>query len=370
MRVAFDHQVFSYQRYGGVSRYVCRLAEALRSLDGVDAKIIAPFHFNEYAAKLPKEIILGIKVPRPPKSKKAFLFFNQLIFNQVSRRMKPDIVHETYYWGRQILPISVARIVTCHDMIHEKFSGFFSKTDDVLRSKYKSLKRADHIICISESTKSDLLDIYDIQPNKVTVVYHGFDKLFEKRECSFRCSKTDIIDRPYLLYVGARSNHKNFISLLKAYSTSKFLRTSFILVAFGGGNFSGNEKKLFEREGLSTDAVVHMEGDDNVLADLYQHASVFVYPSLYEGFGIPPLEAFSCGCPVACSNNSSIPEVVGDAAVFFDPTDVENIANAVTTLVSDSRVREDCVLRGHARTGLFSWRKCAYETSLVYQQIG
>lgn len=369
MKIAFDHQVFSNQRYGGISRYVCRLAEHLNNIEGVESKIIAPFHFNEYAAKLPSRVIFGIKVPRPPKSKQAFLFVNQVIYNQMLKRYKPDIVHDTYYWGQEKLSIAAARLVTCYDMVHEKFSDFFSKTDDVMKSKYKSLKRADHILCISESTRIDLLNIFDIPPDKVSVVYIGFDKLVRKQNLSIGTVKTTVSDRPYLLYVGARTNHKNFINFVKAYSNSKFLRSSFALVAFGGGKFSRHEKSLFERERLLPNAVVHVDGDDDVLANIYHDASAFIYPSLYEGFGIPPLEAFSCGCPVACSNTSSIPEVVGDAAVLFDPTNADDIAGAVTTLVSDRQVREDCVLRGRARTELFSWQKCAVQTSLIYRRF-
>ena len=141
------------------------------------------------------------------------------------------------------------------------------------------------------------------------------------------------------------------------------------MVAFGGGHFNGREKTLVRSLGLNENQVRQMSGDDAVLCAIYRQASLFVYPSLYEGFGIPPLEAMSLDCPVACSNTSSMPEVVGNAAIQFDPYEVDSIANALEAVVTNSALQADLRQRGRDRLQAFSWDRCALETLNVYRKV-
>jgi glycosyltransferase involved in cell wall biosynthesis len=173
----------------------------------------------------------------------------------------------------------------------------------------------------------------------------------------------------YILYVGARGGYKNFTNFLRAYSSSPSLRGTFGVVCFGGGEFCLSERKLLASLGLGEDKIVQLPGDDSVLAGLYSRAAVLVYPSLYEGFGIPPLEAMSFDCPVICSNTSSLPEVVGDAAELFDPSEPENIRIAIERVVMSAARTNALIALGRERIKNFSWDRCARETFTVYQRV-
>ena len=144
---------------------------------------------------------------------------------------------------------------------------------------------------------------------------------------------------------------------------------NFNLICFGGGEFTKAELTLFKELGLKENQIRQCSGDDQLLARLYTSASVFVYPSLYEGFGIPPLEAMSYKCPVVCSDSSSIPEVVGDAGEFFDPYSIESISLAIERVVESNILSNDLIRKGNDRLKLFSWDKCANETLKVYKSL-
>ena len=220
------------------------------------------------------------------------------------------------------------------------------------------------IICISENTRKDLLEIIDVDPQKVSVVHLGYS-------LSIPASKKmeKIIQHPYLLYVGKRGGYKNFERLLNAYADSNRLKKDFCLVCFGGGDFISEELDYINHLGISKDRILYCSGDDTLLAKFYFHASAFVYPSLYEGFGIPLLEAMSFSCPVICSNISSIPEVAGDAAEYFDPYSVENIMDAIENVVYSDHKRNHLIPLGLKRIEEFSWEKCAIKTKSIYSSL-
>jgi glycosyltransferase involved in cell wall biosynthesis len=175
--------------------------------------------------------------------------------------------------------------------------------------------------------------------------------------------------RPYLLYVGHRAGYKNFRLAVEAYAASPALREAFDFVTFGGFAMADAELEWIARLGLRADSVVRIAGSDLELARAYRHARMFVYPSRYEGFGIPPLEAMSSGCPVACSDNSSIPEVVGDAAVLFDAADGDSIRDAMERVGFDESLRARLIEAGHARVRQFSWDQCVAATMAVYRRM-
>ncbi len=174
---------------------------------------------------------------------------------------------------------------------------------------------------------------------------------------------------PYFLYVGQRSGYKNFARLLNAYASLPRIRNEFDLISFGTNAFTPQEKEAIHSLGLDPMRVRHLSGDDASLAYLYRKATAFVYPSLYEGFGLPPLEAMSLGCPVLCSNTSSMPEVVGDAGLFFDPLDSEAIRQAMESVASSLELRRDLISRGTQRVKSFSYDRCAAETLAVYGSL-
>lgn len=364
MRIAFDQQVFTQLEFGGISRYLCRLATHLSDIQGIEAKIFAPCHINAYLPHIDENLRVGTRVIALPRTGRIRLNLSRLLAMPLIWGFRPDIVHETYYSSWAHHPKRARRVTTANDMIHELFPEKFPKNDATTSWKRKSFARADHIICISENTRRDLLYLFDVPPEKVSVVYLGFDAFGTKIE-----KKNIVNDRPYILYVGQRSGYKNFENLFYAYVSSEWLRNNFNLLCFGGGTFTQTEKEVFARNSLNDSDIKQIGGDDSVLATCYLNAAIFVYSSLYEGFGIPPLEAMSMGCPVVCSNTSSIPEVVGDAGEYFDPANIDSVRASIETVLKSSERQVDLAAKGFERCKLFTWEKCASETLAVYRSL-
>lgn len=364
MKVAFDSQIFTLQEYGGISRYFVKLVSELHRQD-VDAKIFAAFFKNKYLTELPKSLVDGVSMTGyPPKTGRLFLAINHFVSSFAIGKYQPDIFHETYFTSNVSSSAKGAvRFLTVYDMIHEKFPENFSERDTTAIDKLAAVKRADHVICISQSTKDDLCRISSVDPVKVSVVHLGFDELTQRP-----IVKQSDQQRPYFFYVGQRKGYKNFALLLKALASSKVLADNVNVLAFGGGAFDREELQLIEQLGFEAGQIQQVSGSDHLLAESYANALAFVYPSLYEGFGLPPLEAMAYRCPVISSNTSSMPEVIGDAGLYFDPNSVEELALQLTKIFESSDLRNKLIQRGLARKEKFTWRKCADETLALYQK--
>ena len=366
MRIAFDHQIFCLKPYGGISRYFVNLVQALAERKVV-VKVFAPLHQNRYADDLLEKIQNYKMISEFPfRTKKLFTLLNQLIVRKWIAEWSPDIVHETYFSKFSSASRSYPSILTVYDMIHELFPKDFSFLDRTSSLKRIAANRAKHIICISHNTKNDLIHLFGIPDQKITVIHLGFNKeIFSKKETSLKKR----FDRPFLLFVGPRSGYKNFKGLLKAVTSSKILKSDFDIIAFGGGRFSKPEIDLIRSLDYQDGQVRHISGGDDLLSLHYQSAAALIYPSFYEGFGIPPLEAMASQCPVIVSDRSAIPEVVGPAAEYFNPEKIDNIRNAIETVVySNDRIKE-LISLGEQRLVNFSWEKCAEETLKVYKSI-
>jgi glycosyltransferase involved in cell wall biosynthesis len=366
VKIIYDYQIFSRSKYGGVSRYLCEIATRIARTENFDVKVLAFAYISEYLRQNASEIVVGCPVPALPKTSKIISNFNFKFSREWLKKNPHDIVHETYYSQKTITPSRTKTVITVYDMIHEKLISLFpeGKNHPLIKAKHIAIKRADHIICISENTKKDLLEILNIDPKKISVIYLG---------CSLNCKKNKIgqpyYNFPFILYVGYRGRYKNFERLLRAYSSSKKLKKDIKLVCFGGGSFSKEEKKLIHELEISEDKVIQISGNDDILANLYNYASAFVYPSLYEGFGLPLLEAMSFRCPVVCSSISSIPEIAGDAAEFFNPYDIYSMSNALEKVVYSQDRTEMLIDLGLERIKNFSWEKCVQKTCLVYSSL-
>lgn len=365
MRIIFDHQIFSLQRYGGVSRYFCEISKNIKCFDHVTTNIVAPLYVNEYLEKINSNSVLGMQIRQIPRSARIIISINNILSAILFKFYRNvDIFHETYYTRADNCPSLSKRIVTVYDMIHEKFPESFRANDKTREAKAVAVHRADHVICISESTRNDLIDLLGVPREKTSVTYLGYSLSVDTP-----AAIPSVIVKPYLLYVGQRAGYKNFEGLLRAYSASAALSTEFDLVCFGGGDLTAREFSLADELKLPRNSIHLVTGDDSILAGLYVHATVFVYPSLYEGFGIPPLEAMSFGCPVACANTSSLPEVVGNAAELFDPLDVAAMSAAIESVALSSDRARELVARGRERLSHFSWEKCARDTLEVYKNV-
>jgi glycosyltransferase involved in cell wall biosynthesis len=352
------------QKYGGISRYFARLLQELKDSPH-DPHVFAPFHRNQYLKNLPNARICGGYFAKyPKKTTKLFFAANKFVSDRCIRRWNPHVVHETYYGSIGVTKKKSPVVVTVHDMIHEIMPECFLPSDPTSRQKQLSVKRADHVICVSENTKKDLQHYYDIADDKISVIHHGHDSFSQSRRTVVSDSPES---EPFILYVGQRSGYKNFKMLITALSMFPFLRNNVRLIAAGGGPFSSEEIAFIKKCKLHR--VIQIEATDAQLSALYSEAVALVYPSLYEGFGIPLLEAFAHACPVIASRSSSIPEVVENAAAMFDPHSVEDLGNVLGGVIASKELRESLVTRGLNRLESFSWKKCASETLAVYEKV-
>jgi glycosyltransferase involved in cell wall biosynthesis len=363
MRVDFDYQIFALQRQGGISRYFCELASALQDRPGCQARIVAPLHDNQHLDRVPPGLRLGRSFRRLGRHRRLVGAINRAVTRLVALARPPDVVHETYYARTRLAPAGARVVVTIHDMIHERFPEQFDARDRVAGHKAAAVARADHVICVSENTRRDLVELLGVPEGRTSVVHHGH---------ALRDQGAPVatgLDGPYLLHVGHRAGYKNFSALLEAYGSSRRLSSTFRLVCFGGGPLRPEEQDQARRLGLEARQLVQLDGDDRLLSALYRGAAAFVYPSRYEGFGIPPLEAMARACPVVCGRHSSLPEVVGDGAALCDTSSVESLRSTLELVCEDGGFRERLVALGLARAASFSWERAARETAAVYQRL-
>jgi len=364
-RVLYDYQIFLEQRYGGISRYFCELAPRIGTMPGFSAKVFAPLYSSAYVAS-ERIAPFGIQVKKRRIIWKAYEAIDAALSAAYFPVSKSSIVHETYYrahgHGPKICPI----VVTVHDMIHERYRDMFPASDTTTIRKRKAVERADRVICVSEHTRRDLIELFGVPAAKALTIPHGIWRPVpvESGNLPVPASNT-----PYLLYVGNREFYKNFSGLLKACGSARILMENFSIIAFGGPPLSRAEFELMDDLRIPREKVRWIYGDDTLLSRLYREATALVYPSLYEGFGIPPLEAMSCDCPVICSNASSIPEVVGNAGVYFDPAEPDAIAKAIESVVNSEMLRASLIHRGRERIQAFSWDSCAAATASVYSSL-
>lgn len=366
MNILFDGQIFGLQRRGGISRYVVELTTALASLPGVRAGIVAPLHINEFLASARGTTVSrSWCVPSWPQRVRQAL--DALLTEPQLTVRKVDVLHATYYL-RHRRPLGAGRlVVTVHDMIHELFPSSFSPDDSTRALKLAAVRAADHVICVSENTRQDLCRLLDVPVERTSVVHHGVRAVADVGDID---PQRLPVGSPYLLYVGARAGYKNFSTLLRAVAGSPALRTRFRILAVGGEPLEMNERAELARLGLGDDAVEYVAGDDVALTAMYRSAACFVCPSRYEGFGLPVLEAMATGCPVVSAGVSSLPEVAGPAAEYFDASVVDAdqaLAAAIERVVDNSERRAELVRLGYERAASFTWHKSALQTLRAYQ---
>lgn len=359
VRIAFDHQTFAIQEYGGVSRYCVRLAGELAAA-GNDVRVVAPLYINRYLDELPRANVVGRRIASSRWGNRAMRRLDQLAARPLLARLAPDIVHETYFAPRRSAPRRARTVLTVYDMIHEKFPESFPPSDATAALKAAAVARADHVLCISENTRRDLIAIHPAAAAKSSVTLLGFDVP----------PTVDIhtTGRPYLLFVGNRDSYKNFASLLAAYAASPALRGGFDLLAVGGGRFTADEEAQIATARLG-ERVRWQSADEDALRRLYAGAAVFIYPSLYEGFGIPPLEAMAAGTPVVAVAAGSVPEICGDAVAYAEPGSIDSLRDAIERVVASPSLAAKLIAAGHRRLTVFSWGRCAAETAAVYRSL-
>lgn len=355
MKVFYDCQIYNSQRWGGISRYFVELIRRMPS--DIDCSVGVRFTHNVH---LPQIMAIG-SLPLLPFKKDISRRFNYSRSRAILRKGAFDVFHPTYYNPYFLEFTDKPFVLTVHDMIHERFPDAFSPSDTTSQSKRLLVEKATAVIAISESTKRDLIELYGIDERKIRVIYHG------RGVTSGREEPVEGLPDDYILYVGGRMLYKNFGLFAEAFAAiaTRYPGLQFVC---SGKPFNKNEVALLTRLGI-LDRVKNFFVRDSQMKSLYAGARCFVFPSLYEGFGFPALESFAAGCPTLLSNTSSLPEVGGNGALYFDPYKVDDIAHAICTALDDNRLCEDLRAKGYAQLERFSWEKCASATAELYRSL-
>lgn len=394
MRVLYDSQGFELQASGGISRYFYELANHFYQHDMVEISLEIKYTDNIYLTHAP--FVSNLNRP-----KHNFLTFDKFLqgyefrgkyhlFNlmkswgfikdvrQVNQkacrssilRQKYDIFHPTYYdpyfledLGRKPF------VLTIYDLTHEIYPEYFPLNDQTKVWKKLLAKKAAKIIAISENTKKDIIQYLGVEEDKIRTIYLGGS--FDLTERSLGVSDPGVLKSlpsNYILYVGTRTRYKNFYFFIESMREMLEQDKELSIICVGGGGFNREEFYYFKNLNIEGQ-VFQYAVNDATLSELYKRAKLFVFPSLYEGFGIPILEAFQSGCPVAVSNTSSLPEVGGDAAIYFNPKDILSIQHAVSVGLNDESLRKRMKENGFQRLKKFSWLKTAELTAHLYQEV-
>jgi glycosyltransferase involved in cell wall biosynthesis len=366
MRILFDHQIFSLQARGGISRYVSGLAEALNLGRMAEAEIFAGYHGSQLLREHRSPWIRGHYVPLLPRTLRLRRRLNDFLTRRRLHSQPADVVHETYFRASSNYPPHNPTVVTVHDLIHFLYPEVEPGADELRRIQQAAIARATRIICVSENTKRDLLRCMPVASERITVIHLGVS--FASRPLPPLPSTRRDAER-YLLHVGPRQGYKNFDLLLRVLAERSALPENIRVVAFGGGAFTPQEHQRVRELGLDPARIIHRTGDDAALERCYLGASALVCPSRYEGFGLPPLEAMALGCPVVSSRGGSLPEIVGNAALLFDPENTSELMEALVPVLTSPALVNGLRVRGQRRAAEFSWEKCASQTAQVYREL-
>lgn len=366
MKVLYDHQIFSSQIYGGISRYFFELMKNYENNNAIEYKLSLRYSNNHYLNKY-----------NDLKYKPFFKNFSfrgkyrliNILNKKISKKFlikgDYDIFHPTYYDPYFLKFLDVKPFVlTIYDMIHEIYPEMFSFRDRTTERKKLLAQKATRIIAISENTKRDIIRFFGIDKNKIEVIY-----LANSINPSENTNDLNIdLPKKYILFVGSRSIYKNFNLFIEAISPLLIKDTELNVVCVGGGNFKEMEKEKFKKLNI-VNKIFQYPANDNILAYVYQKAITFVFPSLYEGFGIPILESFASGCPVICSKTSSLPEVAGDAAIYFNSTDKLSMLDSIQKVIYNEKLKKQLKDKGIERMKEFTWKITADKTKRIYESI-
>ncbi len=371
--ILYDHQIFSLQRYGGISRYYTELLNRLHGDPELELMLAIGDCRN---ANIKKTEIYRRDALRAGAFKKAAenaisrltgiditYRSNMKIGRKALQKKGFDVFHPTYYDPYFLNDLGNKPFyLLIHDLTYELYPEFFDPDSKIHAWKRSLIEKATRITTVSENTKKDLVKFYDLDPSNIRVIWLGgsLDS----------CTAIDLnmpgnVPNKYVLFVGGRSAYKNFILFAESMANIMRRDKELYLVCVGGGELTKKEKILLSRLGI-LNHTVQMFTDDAELSRLYSNAQAFIFPSLYEGFGIPVIEAFSCGCPCILSRASSLPELGGDAAVYFDPKDGVSIEEAIDSVIYDEGSKKKLIMRGYERSKEFSWDRTARETKDEY----
>lgn len=357
---------------GGIGIYTHNLIKQLNEIDEFNEYYLIHGESKDTQIYKANEEILVKKYSFPKGSTAIWRYFSTPL--KLKSMNQLDIVHDTYEIGPLSIKMPFKRIITVHDLSPFLFPNTFSSSNVLFHKIFfsKTLRSVDKIITVSESTKYDLVTYFNVPEDRIKVIFNGVDTKFRSlRENDVNeFLKKYNINFPFILYVGTLEPRKNLPTLIKAYYQLKKKNINHKLVIAGRKGWK--YQKIFEtidKLNLKDDIIFTGYVPENDLPALYNAADLFVYPSIYEGFGLPPLEAMACGTPVITSNTSSLPEVVGDAGIMVDPLDINELAHSMHEVLTNSALKIDLRKKGLERAKMFNWEKCGRETLEVYENV-
>lgn len=383
--VLMDAQAFDIQTHGGISRSFAELishmpADINLHLPLVETKNI---YLIQKGIAPDTDYYMEYCKGRPTKLKRFWYKLSTNIKNghwvqwdsmprlnlfeaeRLLRRGEFDVFHPTYYDTYFLHNIgSKPFVITVHDMIPERYAGIYDFRDHQLKRKRKLIPLASHIIAVSEHTKNDIVNLFGIAPEKISVIHHGID------QTPYVPIPNGNVYGNYLLYVGQRGTYKNFHRFVREV-TSVLNNHPDLSVICTSDPFSAEEEQFLRRSGVRGRFIHKFVQSDAEIMNLYHYAQAFVYPSECEGFGIPILEAYRAGCPVILNRSSCFPEIAGNAAVFFDfDSRGQGLQHQLEKLLSWTPEQKDKLLTiQRERLCLYSWEKAAQELANIYRRV-
>ena len=373
MKILYDEQTVLTQKIGGVSRYFVDLMSSMADMGAEVVCLLPGYKSLENSGN-----VYGLAVPgfflKPSILWRGINYLSVKLYPSLFRKIMgvrhlfqfADVVHAGQFcYEQETLLCHPHLVTTVHDMIHE---NYFLKLEDVpngaesySRVKRSYVEHSAHIIAISEYTRKELIRLWNVPADKITVIYHA--NPFEEKKIPERTQKNG----SYILYVGTRQHYKNFSRFAEAAAGILSEKSQFKVICAGHQPFTSEESQMLEQLGVADRFTIHTVTDAE-LVQLYVDAELFCFPSQMEGFGLPILEAFTCGCPVCCSNATCFPEVAGDAACYFNPESVDDMEAAMRRVLDDSEYREQLIAAGRQRAALFTREKTAEATLAVYRK--
>ncbi len=368
MRIAIDaRKLHDF----GIGTYVRNLLRQLARQDqATDYVVLCRPQDREYVAEL------GANLRAVPESAPPYSVREQYRLPLVLTRERITLFHAPHY----VLPLLTPcrSVVTIHDCIHLMFPQYLPNRLAYAYARtvlWAAVRRSDRILTVSETSKRDILRFFNVSAAKVEVIPNGIDDRFNRVPSAdevARVRERYQLHDPFLLYAGNIKPHKNLERLIAAFHLVRqrgFDQLKLLIIGNEVSKYPTLRHTVHHHK-LHTQVRFLGFVPDQMLAILYRLADVFVFPSLYEGFGLPPLEAMASGTPVVTSNVSSLPEVVGDAALLVDPYDPGSIADAIERLLTDPALRADLAARGLVRARAFSWERSVRRIREIYQEVG
>lgn len=361
----------------GLGRYTQEIVDNVIKADTENQYVIflSPENFHEFECDNKRDKKILVKA-------RWYSFAEQIVFPFIIWRQSLDLIHFTHFNVPVFTPTRF--IVTVHDLILTKFPTVRASTLSPIFYWFKNLgykfviwlavKRAKKVIAVSNNTKEDIIKQFKVKEDKVSMIYEGVsDKLSNVEYRMSNKNKKEVLSKynitePFLLYVGNVYPHKNLESLVRIFPKLKQEYPDLNLVLVGKEDYFYSRLKEYSKK-ISSPVIFAGFVPDEDLRILFKSAALYVFPSFYEGFGLPPLEAMSQGCAVVSSGESCMKEVLGEAAVYFDPRNEEDMIKQIKVVLEDDNLKKNLVEKGYEQVGKYSWEDAARETLRIYKEV-